>query len=189
MNPSIEWISQLFSGREKCTLEVRDDGFLIQGEAKLIIEEKGARFAYTVSCDPGWRTRSAEVLGTLGPIAISLSIEVKKGQVWVCNGREQPQLSGCIDIDLGFTPATNTLPIRRLAIEIGEEEKVEAAWLKLPELELVPLVQYYRRVTADQYFYRSENAGSTSPMTVNHVGLVTTYGDLWRENPDRLDSF
>jgi hypothetical protein len=34
---------------------------------------------------------------------------------------------GCDDIDLAVTPATNTLPIRRLNLQVGGSESVIAA--------------------------------------------------------------
>jgi hypothetical protein len=36
---------------------------------------------------------------------------------------------GCLDIDLGFSPSTNLLPIRRLTLAVGEAATVRAAWL------------------------------------------------------------
>jgi hypothetical protein len=35
--------------------------------------------------------------------------------VWRLNDLEISGLDECVDLDLGFTPATNLLPIRRLA--------------------------------------------------------------------------
>ena len=48
------------------------------------------------------------------PVEIVLSID-SSGQ-WRLNGTQQPQVSGCIDLDLNFSPSTNLLPIRRLGL-------------------------------------------------------------------------
>ena len=48
------------------------------------------------------------------------------------SGTERPpEYSDCVDVDLSFTPATNTLPIRRLGLDIGEEAEIHVAWLRL----------------------------------------------------------
>src|SRR5712664_99467 len=45
-----------------------------------------------------------------------------------------PHSANVCDIDLAVTPATNTLPIRRLNLEVGQSQEVTAAWLKFPDL-------------------------------------------------------
>ncbi len=64
-------------------------------------------------------------------------------------------MTGCIDIDLGFTPATNVLPIRRLDLAPGQDGRVRSAWLSWPERRLQPLEQGYRRIGASTYAYVS----------------------------------
>ena len=51
---------------------------------------------------------------------------------WWQNEVEQPQVAGCIDIDLNFSPSTNLLPIRRCNLAVGEAVAVNAAWLRFP---------------------------------------------------------
>ena len=100
----------------------------------------------------------------------------------------QPQVRGCIDVDLGFSPVTNTLPIRRLALPVGGEAAVRAAWLRFPELEFVPLEQVYRRLAAERYLYESAGGRFRAELEVDAWGLVTRYGDYWLAlGPGRAD--
>ena len=39
---------------------------------------------------------------------------------WFANGVEQDNVAGCLDLDLGFTPATNLFAIRRLSLKVGQ---------------------------------------------------------------------
>ena len=39
--------------------------------------------------------------------------------VWTLDGAAVSGLEACVDLDLGFTPATNLLQIRRLALALG----------------------------------------------------------------------
>jgi uncharacterized protein len=90
---------------------------------------------------------------------------------------ELTDLTGCIDVDLGLTPATNTLPIRRLQLEIGETATLMAAWVKFPSLDIVPLEQCYERLSEFSYRYLSTNF--TALLEVDELGLVTRYEGGW----------
>ena len=90
---------------------------------------------------------------------------------------ELPELAGCIDIDLGLTPATNTLPIRRLRLEIGQVATLTVAWVKFPSLEIAPLEQRYERLSKFSYRYSSTNF--TAVLEVDEFGLVTRYEGGW----------
>jgi hypothetical protein len=89
-----------------------------------------------------------------------------------------PQFNGCIDVDLGISPSTNTLPIRRLNLAIGQPEDVVAAWVRFPDLSLEPLPQRYTRVSDDRYKYES-GSGFQTEMTVDESGLVIVYEKGW----------
>lgn len=96
---------------------------------------------------------------------------------WVLDGDHQEQLDGCIDIDLRFTPATNTLPIRRLSPAVGETVEVRAAWVGFPDLRATPSVQSYERLSENTYRFRSGDF--VADLVVDDAGLVLRYGDAF----------
>jgi len=108
----------------------------------------------------------------------TLSLIVESRGVWRSSGRELRELHGCEDVDLALTPATNTLPIRRLNLQVGRSESVIAAWVKFPELTVQPLSQHYTRLGKDTYRYES-NTGFSAEIGVDDLGLVTTYPGGW----------
>ena len=63
-------------------------------------------------------------------------------------------LHGLVDVDLGFSPVTNTLPIRRLDPAIGEAVVVTAAWV-VSRATIEPLPQRYIRLAERRYRYES----------------------------------
>ena len=81
-------------------------------------------------------------------------------------------------MDLGFSPSTNTLPIRRLRLELGESAKVAAVWLRWPELIVERLDQTYERLAPDRYRYLSGRF--SAELRVDDHGLVLQYGKYWR---------
>lgn len=151
-------------------------------EGSVVLEEQGNPCAlrYLVTCDATWHTQRATVHGWIGPIRVDVSIEVGDEGQWTLNGDPQPQVAGCVDIDLQFSPVTNTVPVRRLALAVRESAMVRAAWLRFPTFTLEPLDQVYRRLRPDAYLYESHGGAYAAQLDVNDAGLVTRYGDVWR---------
>ena len=85
--------------------------------------------------------------------------------------------NGCIDIDLNFSPSTNTLPIRRLRLALGASARVRAAWLRFPDFTLHVAEQSYTRIAIDRYEYR--HGEFRSEILVDSIGLVRDGPPVW----------
>lgn len=105
-------------------------------------------------------------------------VSMSRGR-WALNGTERPQAAGCVDVDLNFTPATNLIAIRRLALQVGDQSEAPAAWLRFPELALERLEQQYHRVALDRYDYQAPGVGYAATLQVSEIGFVTRYPGLW----------
>jgi hypothetical protein len=151
----------------------------LAGTAVFAHENAPCRLDYQVDCDAQWQTRQVLVRGWVGQQEIELEIVVDAAQRWWINGVEAVTVAHCIDIDLNFSPVTNTLPLRRVPLAIGEEVAVTAAWLRFPAFDLVPLDQIYRRTDEAHYHYTSNGGSFSADLTVNTAGLVVDYPGLW----------
>jgi hypothetical protein len=100
---------------------------------------------------------------------------------WTRDGKRVSDVDGALDVDLGFTPATNTLPIQRLKLAVGASAPVTSAWLRFPELHLERLEQTYTRESERSYRYRAVVDGEpfTALLETDDVGRVLRYGNLW----------
>jgi hypothetical protein len=116
----------------------------------------------------------------MGDETVEIDIQASVGRGWRLNGEEQPQVAGCLDLDLNFSPVTNLLPIRRLDLPVGESAEVTAAWLRFPGFSLEPLKQRYSRVAALAYRYESAGGQFGRDLKVNEAGFVTHYPDFWQ---------
>jgi hypothetical protein len=182
---SILWRRLDHPGHEAAWLFFNDDFWHLHGTAVFLHNNVACRLDYRIVCDSLWNTRSAQVFGWIGNSLIESNVVVARDQRWVLNNEDCPQVARCIDLDLNFSPSTNLLPIRRLALSVGAEQEVRAAWLRFPSFELEPLTQVYRRT--DQNIYRYESAGGkfVRDLSVNDVGFVTKYEDFWEiERPN-----
>lgn len=113
------------------------------------------------------------VRGQLGEAPVSLVLSRDSASAWIVNDGAVPALQGCIDVDLGFSPSTNLLPIRRLNLAIGASDAVRAAWVRFPELTVDVLEQRYTRLAESTYLYESAGGNFRRELTVNEHGFVT----------------
>src|SRR5688572_24785868 len=122
---SILWRGFVLPGHEACRLFSQDSRWHLEGIAVFSHEQRPCRLDYQVVCDAGWRTLSTKVEGWLGNTVIGIQIKTNPTGHWWLNEVEQPDVIGCTDIDLNFSPSTNLLPIRRLGLAVGETADVK----------------------------------------------------------------
>ncbi|HEX2028198.1 MAG TPA: putative glycolipid-binding domain-containing protein [Nitriliruptorales bacterium] len=170
---TVLWRDRLSGALERCVLERVDSGFRLAGTALLAADGVPVEVRYAVLTDARWFTREVAVR-VVDADGLLLAME---GGSWWRDRASVPQLDGCVDVDLGFTPATNTLPINRLDLAVGGERELTAAWLQAPSLELRPLHQRYERLDERTYRYRSGDF--TARLEVDHLGLVRDYEGHW----------
>jgi hypothetical protein len=177
---SILWRCFVFPGHEACRLVSRDSSWQLEGTAVFSHEGQVGRLNYQILCDSTWQTVSASVEGWLGETEIDIQIQANEYGHWWLNDAEQPQVMGCTDIDLNFSPSTNLLPIRRLGLAVGQAAEVKAAWLRFPSFNLEPLPQVYRRLDENTYRYESAGGQFVADLKVNQAGFVVDYPGLWQ---------
>jgi hypothetical protein len=97
---------------------------------------------------------------------------------WTLDGSTAKALKGCIDVDLGCSPSTNTLPIRRLRLAVGASKAIQAAWVQFPSLEVVKAKQTYTRL--DEFTYRYASGTFEAELVVDDDGVVAQYAEWQR---------
>ncbi|HEY4572838.1 MAG TPA: putative glycolipid-binding domain-containing protein [Thermoanaerobaculia bacterium] len=166
-------------GHEACRLTALGAGWQLAGGAVFAHEGQACRLDYAIACDEQWRTLSALVSGWVGERDVEIEVVRDAAGLWRLNGDLISAVEGCVDVDLNFSPSTNTLPIRRFDLEVGHSVHVRAAWLRFPSFQLEPLEQSYTRVGANLYRYESAGGRFVASVEVDAAGLVTEYGEIW----------
>ncbi len=177
---------------EHCTLSVRDGGLSLIGT--ILGAEGGVpvRIEYRVLADGDATTTAVHVRDQRGFDQRTLAVDRSTKGIWTVDGVVAKGLKGCTDIDLGCSPSTNTLPIRRLRLAIGASKTIQAAWVRFPELEVVKTAQTYTRL--DEFTYRYASGEFSAELVVDDDGLVANYAEWQRtglaygpEGSDPLD--
>lgn len=177
----IRWRRLDVFGHEHARIHRVPSGWRLQGKVEVRESGVSAQLDYVVECDPTWLTRSVLVYGEAAGRPVRFALSADGAGNWTADDQVLAAVSGALDIDLGFTPATNTLPIRRLALRVGESGKVRCAWLRFPELRLEALDQTYEKLTERSYRYTANVDGElfSARLETDAYGLVMHYEGLW----------
>jgi hypothetical protein len=160
-----------------------DGGWRLEGVAVFLHEKGPANLAYAVECDDAWRSLAGRVWGAIGNRSIEYRI-ARAGTAWTLNDRPAPGLDHLSDLDLSFTPATNLLQLRRVAIGSGETVALPAAWLDIDAGALSELSQIYRRLDEMRFAYQAPDVGYEGVLELASNGFIRRYPDLWEaESP------
>jgi uncharacterized protein len=171
---------------DRCRLDVGSGGLRLSGT--VLTPEHGTPLdvRYLVEADPAGLTRRVALELDGGSTRRVLLADGAGGWRWE-GGPELTEVAGALDVDLTVTPATNTLPIRRLAreLEVGQAADLDMAWVQFPGLEVIPSAQRYRRLAPDRW--RFATGDFEAELLVDPDGLVLDYGGLFRSLAYRPD--
>lgn len=185
------WARTVGNWLDKVTLTRLDEGWQLCGKVRnsLPCELVDSPFEgfYQIDLDDQWRTRMATVQMVRGHRSAEMQIRVEDEGRW--RGLDETHLdmlNGVRDVDVFLTPATNTIPIRRLDLPVGGGEHVSTVYISLDEndsLVASRLEQHYERVNETTYHYLSFNDDGEiafqADLTVDSEGVIERYGDLW----------
>lgn len=148
------------------------------------IDDDGApfRLTYRLHWDKGGLLRSADMKARKGSQIRSLSLRVNDAGHWTSRDGEPLQhLDGCVDIDIWPTPLTNSFPIWRSKLQIGERREFYMAWVSAPALTVEAKHQAYTRLEEQLYRFESlDGTGFEATLPVDDEGFVLHYPELFR---------
>jgi uncharacterized protein len=177
----ITWQPKDLSGFESLYLEELKDGFC--ADSIVLARENGERFRlhYRIYMDKNWQPESLQIGDVFGHSEYQLNRGVNN--TWdrsdVLFDDDERDFAGCTDLDLSCTPFTNTLPIRRLNLEIGQSADIQALYINCPEIRFEITKQRYARLSEFQYRFTSLDVDFTAIITVDAEGFVTDYPGLF----------
>lgn len=183
------WSEMDGPGLEHLKLTRDEEGYLADGMYVGRNDETTPyRLHYAIRIHPDWRMSSISLTLMDGPDGTDeMFLAVDEAGKWRNGtGEAIPELEGCHEIDIFATPFTNTLPIRRLRLTVGESAEISVAYIDTPTLEVRPVRQRYeciRPFDAGNGLYRYEGlfrSGKAVEIEVDSEGLVVDYPDSFR---------
>lgn len=167
-------------GHDACWLEPSANGWSLEGRAVWLGADGPAHADYRVEIDQDWHSQQAQVTGRIGGRSVTLHLRRDTDGRWCADGQPLAGCDGLDDVDLGFTPATNLMPLRRWMQAGSGGGPTTAVWLDPTRWECAPLPQEYAALGAGQWQYRSPRHDYQAVLSVDPRGFVTEYPGLWR---------
>lgn len=181
---SICWTSHWNRKREDVGLEHL---LLREREADSIVlafdDEHGPfRLCYRLTWDDEWRVRTAELVAATAETSRLLTLHTDGHGHWhYDDGRPIAELEGCLDIDIWPTPFTNSLPLLRKPLSVGERQEFHVAWVYAPELTVHRQHQAYTHLPDGRYLSESlDGSGFKAELPLDDDGIVRDYLNLFQ---------
>ena len=183
---------------EVANVDLRPDGVLAWG-TQVGVDPLPYRLDYTLDATDNFATRSLVVEVTGEGWSRRVALARDGTGVWRCEAAEVGRadlpspggdtrgLLGASDCDLGLSPMTNLMPIRRSGLHqhTGTVE-LTAAWVSVPDLVVHASRQRYEHVRIEEenavvrYTDLGVHSGFVADILVDSDGLVLKYSDLAR---------
>jgi hypothetical protein len=155
-------------GAEQVDLRWENEGWTVTSEVG------GPNISYVLRLSATWAVQQFLLFRDLDEPDLWLGTD-GGGRWGEINGAHRPDLDGCHDIDLPVTPFTNTLPIRRLALDVGHAADITVAVVDTDTLGIVPVRQRYVRVAPQRFAYANLDTGFKTEFDIDPYGLVHDY--------------
>jgi hypothetical protein len=149
-------------------------------------EEHGAfRLTYQLQWTPSWQIRDARLFLATARGTQSLHLQTDGEGRWRRgDGHSLDALAGCRDIDIWPTPFTNTFPIRRTPLQVGERREFLMAWVFGLDLTVHAQPQAYTRIAERVYLFENlDGSDFKAELPVDEDGIVIDYPELFLRVP------
>jgi hypothetical protein len=173
------WMRLDRPGRDAALLQASDEGWLLLGAAAFDHDRGPAAVAYQVEVDARWRTKWGTITGFLGDKPVQHCIQ-RADTGWRLDGVRAEGLEHLVDLDYGFTPATNVLQLSRIALTSSQSAEVPVVWFDLDSASLIELPQIYERRNPASYWYEAPTVPYQALLEIAPNGFVQSYPGLWR---------
>lgn len=178
------WQCLYTAGHDAACLTRQGSGWFLRGTALFRHEAGPACINYAVTLDDSWRTIRGTLQGYLADRPVNHLIERRSGHGssggWHLDRRRVDGLDHLLDLDYGFTPATNMQQLRRVGLKPGEAANIPVVWFDLEQDTLIELPQHYARLDETAYRYASPQGPYEAVLEVAPNGFASLYPDLWR---------
>lgn len=161
-------------GIEQCRVTEGAGGVHVAGD----VEGAFGTCSYELQATPTWEFVRLVLSSRGATVAVG-----RTADGWLVDGEPRADLVAAHEVDISVSPLSNTLPIRRLALGIGESADITTAYVDVPALTVTTDPQRYTRLGAREYLYESRDSDFVRTITVDEDGLVIDYPGLFDRAP------
>lgn len=151
-------------------------GHVLKGHTTALESGTAWSVGYVVETDQSWRTVRVRAASLSPWGGAEVVLERRDGDRWFVDGEHRPELDGCVDVDFESSSVTNTLPIHRLDLPVGQAVDVPAAFVRADDLRVERLEQTYTRLNeSGRFAYTSSTFDVACELVYDAAGLIIDY--------------
>jgi hypothetical protein len=176
---TLRWRPATGLGLEHLTIQAAKNAIVARSVVIGEFEGKPFGVRYETICDKRWTVREIAIDTSDGR---SIRFASDGRGHWRDGKRRRPEFDGCIDIDLGGSPFTNTLPIRRLGLDV-KHGPIEFSMLWFPFDTFEPFVDRQRYTclrSGRLYRFEAVDGTFSARLPVDKDGFVIDYPTLFK---------
>jgi len=168
---TVRWAAWDGDDIEVTDLRWENEGWTVSGQVSR------ERVQYVVRLSATWQVRQFLLFRDLDDPDLWLATDgtARWGEM---NGAHRVELDGCYDIDLACTPFTNSLPIRRLPLLVGDSADVRVVTVDVETLAVQVVSHRYTRI--DTHRWRFGHGDDSIEFDVDQHGLLLDYPGRFR---------
>jgi len=140
ITPVWEWVDR--PELQAATVAFAENGISMTGVVVTQLNEEPLRLRYALSLNPAWQMQEANLEIESRQDASKLNM-LCLPMGWQVNGQMREDRASCVDIDIMGSPSINTLPIQQLRWQTGLTQDFWMAYIRLPDLVVLPVAQRY----------------------------------------------
>ena len=134
---------------------------------------------YAITLNQRWITTEVRVWSWSASGSRIAQLVTDPAGHWKVNGADVPELDGCIDVDLESSCCTNTIPVHRLHLGVGQSADAPAAYIRALDLSVQRLEQRYSLIDDGashlRYDYHAPAFDFKAILVYDGSGLIIEY--------------
>lgn len=163
MKKQILWKGIADQSLEYCSITNDKSGIQVHSSIVGSSENIIFKVVYQIELDPNWQVKYYELKAEMSD----------SDNIWSASDKN------CGDIDIPLTPFTNSLPINRLKLSIGQKQIIDVIYIDVLQREIRHLKQFYKRLNKNTYRYENIPNDFEAEIKVDEDGLVIEYPQLF----------
>lgn len=150
---------------EHSVITIVEEGIELEGVVLGGTPEEPFAIRYAVMAEPDGRCRGVTARTIGSPILAEIFADGMGG--WRDDdGRVLRELEGALDVDLGVTPVTHALVIRRLGLAVGESADLSVAVVDILGGEIRMEARHYVRLGEERYRVEDTETGEAAEFSM-----------------------
>ncbi len=164
---------------EYCRIQYNRDAILV---ASAITGHSGdipVQIDYNIKLTNDWNVQSFTVNSNIDNVTNVFALHTDGKGTWFNEIQELQDFRGCYDIDIVFTPFTNSLPVNRLSFSDNETKAIDVVYINALEASMTRKQQFYTRLDEHIYHFENNEHDFVADIEMDSDGLVVSYPGLF----------